>query len=159
MTRILGIDPGYERLGIAILEKTNHSKEEVVFSMCFKTDPKLEFTERLQLIGNETKKIIKKYEPEVLAIETLFLTKNERTVMKVSEARGVVLYEASNAHLKIFEASPPQIKLAVTGDGRASKEQIIKMVKMLVEMDNSKKSDDELDAIAIALTASAHLKI
>lgn len=159
MTRILGIDPGYERLGIAILEKNNNSKEEVVFSMCFKTDPTLEFAERLKLIGNEVKKIIKKYKPEVLAIETLFLTNNERTVMKVSEARGVVLYEASNAHLKIFEASPPQIKLAVTGDGRASKEQINKMVKMLVEIDNSKMSDDELDAIAIALTASAHLKI
>ena len=79
--------------------------------------------------------------------------------MHVSEARGVVIYESINANLKIFEATPPQIKLAVAGDGRADKNQIIKMVKMLVKIDNTKMSDDELDAIAIALTANAYLKI
>ena len=158
--RILGIDPGYERLGIAILEKNqkNNSKEQVIFSECFKTSAKLEFSERLKLIGEEVKKIIKEYRPEVLAIETLFLNTNQKTVMHVAEARGVVMYEASCAGLKIFEASPPQIKIATTGYGRASKEQIIKMVKILVEIDNLKKSDDELDAIAIALTAFAHLR-
>lgn len=159
MTRILGIDPGFERLGVAILEKSkNNSKEFVLFSECFKTSAKLEFSERLNLIGEEVRKIIKEYKPEVLAIETLFLNTNQKTVMRVAEARGVVVYEASRAQMKIFEASPPQIKIATTGYGRASKEQIIKMVKILVKIDNSKKSDDELDAIAIALTALAHLK-
>src|SRR3989344_440168 len=152
--RILGIDPGYERLGIAVLEKPNR----VLFSECFKTSAKLEFAERLNLIGEEIKKIIKKYKPEVLAIETLFLTTNQKTVMRVAEARGVVIYEAARVGLKIFEASPPQIKIATTGYGRSDKAQIIKMVKMLVKMDNSKTSDDELDAIAITLTAFAHLK-
>lgn len=157
--RILGIDPGYERLGIAILEKNKGDKKErVLFSECFKTSAKLEFSERLNLIGQEVKKIIKEYAPEVLAIETLFLNTNHKTVMRVAEARGVVIYEASNAGLKVFEASPPQIKIATTGYGRSDKAQIIKMVKMLVEIDNSKKSDDELDAIAIALTAFAHLR-
>lgn len=170
MTRILGIDPGYERLGIAILEKTKSSKEEVLFSVCFKTDKNLEFAQRLKLIGIEVKRVIKKYKPEILAIESLFSNTNQKTVMHVSEARGVIIYEAIQANLKIFEASPPQIKLAVSGDGRASKEQIIKMVKMLVDIDtrptelrksfgrDSKTSDDELDAIAIALTAFAYLK-
>lgn len=159
MTRILGIDPGYERLGIAILEKTKSSREEVLFSVCFKTDKNLEFAQRLKLIGVEVKRVIKKYRPEILAIESLFSNTNQKTVMHVSEARGVVIYESINANLKIFEATPPQIKLAVAGDGRADKNQIIKMVKMLVDMDNSKMSDDELDAIAIALTANAYLKI
>ena len=160
--KILGIDPGYERLGIAILEKLHEvsprEKEKVIFSECFKTSAKLEFSERLKLIGEKVKKIIKKYKPEILAIETLFLNTNHKTVMNVPEVRGVVIYEASCAELKIFEASPPQIKIATTGYGKANKEQIIKMVKILVDIDNSKKSDDELDAIAIALTAFAHIK-
>ena len=79
--------------------------------------------------------------------------------MKVAEARGVVVYEAVSAGLKIFEASPPQIKIATTGYGRANKEQITKMVKILVDIEKSKTSDDELDAIAIALTALACLKM
>ncbi len=165
---ILGIDPGYERLGIAVLEKDkNNKKEKVLFSECFKTSAKLDFNERLLLIGKEIKNIIKKYKPEVLSVETLFLNTNQKTVMHVAEVRGVILYEASLGGLKIFEASPPQIKIATTGYGKANKEQIIKMVKILVNIDNSKtspngkagrESDDELDAIAIALTASAHLK-
>jgi len=164
--RILGIDPGYERLGIAILEKIKsekpfdyaQGKEKVLFSECFKTSAKLEFNERLFLIGEEVKKIIKKFKPEVLSIETLFLNTNHKTVMRVAEARGVVIYEAARAGLKIFEASPPQIKIATTGYGKANKEQVIKMVKILVDVDKSKTSDDELDAIAIAITAFACLK-
>ena len=157
--RILGIDPGFERLGVAILEKNNgEKKEKVLFSECFKTSAKLEFSERLFLIGKEIKNIIKKFKPEVLAIETLFLTTNQKTVMHVAEVRGVIIYEASLGGLKIFEASPPQIKIATTGYGKANKEQVMKMVKILVEIDNLKKSDDELDAIAIALTAFAHMR-
>jgi crossover junction endodeoxyribonuclease RuvC len=165
--KILGIDPGFERLGIAVLENSKgnkkpfdyaQGKECVLFSECFKTSAKLEFSERLSLIGEEVKKVIKKYKPEVLAIETLFFTTNQKTVMHVAEARGVVIYECAKADMKIFEASPPQIKIAITGYGKANKEQVMKMVKLLVDIDNTKKSDDELDAIAIALTASAHLK-
>ena len=156
---ILGIDPGFERLGIAVLEKNKgEKKEKVLFSECFKTSAKLEFPKRLFLIGKEIKNIIKKFKPEVLAIETLFLTTNQKTVMHVAEVRGVIIYEASLAGLKIFEASPPQIKIAITGYGKANKEQVMKMVKILVDIDNTKKSDDELDAIAVALTAFAHLR-
>ena len=154
---ILGVDPGFERLGIAVLEKEKGGKKEkVIFSECFKTSSKIEFSSRLCLIGKEVKKIIKKYKPEVLSIETLFLNTNQKTVMQVAETRGVVLYEAKKAGLDIFEASPPQIKIATTGYGRADKKQIIKMVKLLVDIKSDTNSDDELDAIAIALTASAH---
>ncbi len=156
--RILGIDPGFERLGVAIIEKTKTEKETVVFSECFKTSAKLKFEERLVLIGEEVENIIKKYKPNVLAIETLFLTTNQKTVMRVAEARGVVIYESAKANLKIFEFSPPQIKIATTGYGKASKEQIIKMVKLLVKVDASKKSDDEMDAISVALTGLAHIR-
>ena len=161
--KILGLDPGFERLGVAILEKNKsfgpaQDKEKVLFSECFKTSARLEFHVRLGLIGEEVKKIIKKYKPEVLSIETLVLTTNQKTVMHVAEARGVIIYEATCAGLKIFEASPPQIKIATTGYGKANKEQVMRMVKILVDIDNSKKSDDELDAIAIALTAFACLR-
>ena len=161
--RILGIDPGYERLGIAILEKTS-GKEKVVFSECFKTSSKLDFSERLLLIGKEIKNIIKKYKPEILAIETLFLNTNQKTAMRVSEARGVIIYEGISSQLKIFEVSPLQIKIAITGYGRADKKQILKMVEKLVDLNydkkqqESQKNDDELDAIAIALTAFAYIK-
>ena len=165
---ILGIDPGFERLGIAVLEKPSKksasarsygtTKEKVLFSECFKTSAALDFSERLALIGKETQRVIKKFKPDVLSIETLFFTTNQKTVMHVAEARGVVIYECAKVGMKIFEASPPQIKIATTGYGKANKEQVMKMVKILVDIDNAKKSDDELDAIAAALTASAHLK-
>lgn len=157
--RILGIDPGYERLGIALLEKNKgEKKERVIFSECFKTSAKLEFPERIFLIGKEIEKIIKKYKPDVLAIETLFLTSNQKTVMRVAEVRGVVIYEAMREKLQIFEASPPQIKIAITSYGRADKIEVMKMVKILVDIDSSKNSDDELDAIAIAITGFAHIR-
>ncbi|MEX2052277.1 MAG: crossover junction endodeoxyribonuclease RuvC [Candidatus Paceibacterota bacterium] len=157
--KVLGIDPGFERLGIAILEKLPGDKrEKVLFSECFKTPATLDFADRLLMVGKRIRKLIAEYKPDILAIETLFLTTNHKTVMPVAEARGVVIYEAINAGLKIFESSPPQIKVAVTGDGKADKNQVIKMVKLLVEVDKSKKSDDELDAIAVALTAFAHIR-
>lgn len=165
--RILGIDPGYERLGIAILEKTS-GKEKVVFSECFKTSAKLKFEERILLIGIEVKKIIKKYKPEILAIETLFLNTNQKTAMRVAETRGVIIYQAFFLGLKIFETTPLQIKIATTGYGKANKEQVMKMVKILVDIkdikirqnEKEKKQiyDDELDAIAIALTGFAHIR-
>lgn len=162
--KILGIDPGFERLGIAVLERNTETrpqgnKEWVVFSECFKTSSKLDFGERLRLIGEEIRMMIKKYKPEVLAIETLFLNTNQKTVMRVAEARGVVVYEATRAGLKIFEATPLQVKVATTGYGRANKTQTMKMVKILVEIDKAKTSDDEFDAIAIALTAFAHIRV
>lgn len=154
--RILGIDPGFERLGVAILEKAS-GREQVLFSECFKTSSKLDFPERLALIGEEVKRVIKKYRPEVLAIETLFLSTNQKTAMRVAEARGVLIYEAKQAGLRIFDATPLEIKMATTGYGRADKAQMIKMVKILANVDKNKQSDDELDAVAIALTAFAHL--
>ena len=110
--RILAIDPGFERIGIAVLEKENHGKHTLVHSTCFKTSAKLPFHERLNLIGKEIESVIRKYKPQVLAIEKLYFTTNQKTVMGVSEARGVIIYVASSNSLKIFEYTPPQIKIA-----------------------------------------------
>jgi crossover junction endodeoxyribonuclease RuvC len=155
---ILGIDPGYERIGIAIVEKNKPNKERLIFSTCFKTSAKISFEERLLLIGQKIESIIQEYKPQILAIETLFLNTNQKTVMHVSEARGVIIYEAMKNNLGLFEATPPQIKIATTGYGRADKKDVLKMVRLLIKIDENKKSDDELDAIAIAITAYAHLK-
>jgi len=153
--KILAIDPGFERVGIAVIEKTNTPKHNLVYSNCFKTSAKIPFHERLTLIGEELEKIIKKYKPEALSIEKLYFTTNQKTVMGVSEARGVIMYTASRNGLKIFEYTPPQIKVAVTGYGKSSKDAVIYMVRKLIEVSDSVVSDDELDAVAIGLTMLA----
>lgn len=153
--RILAIDPGFERIGIAIIEKTNLNKDRLIYSSCFKTSSKIPFYERLKNIGLEIESIIKKYKPEALSIEKLYFTTNQKTVMGVSEARGVIIYIASKNNLIIYEYTPPQIKLAVTGYGKASKEMIMSMVPKLIDIEKNIKSDDEIDAIAIGLTCLA----
>ena len=153
--KILSIDPGFERVGIAIIEKTNQKKDKLVYSECFKTSTKIPFPERLKNIGIEIEKIIKKYKPEVLAIEKLYFTTNQKTAMGVSEARGMILYIASKNNITVCEYTPPQIKLAVTGYGKATKEMIMSMVPKLIDMDVKINSDDEIDAIAVGLTCLA----
>lgn len=149
LNKVLGIDPGFDRIGVAILDK-----EKVLFSDCIVTDRKLPHAERLLMIGEAVKKVIKKWQPEVLAIETLFFNQNTSTALKVSEARGVILYEASRAGLEVTEYSPQAVKLAVTGYGKADKEQVESMVRKLVEVPETKakRLDDELDAIAVGIT-------
>jgi crossover junction endodeoxyribonuclease RuvC len=152
--KILGIDPGYERLGIAVIEKTNHKSQnpKLVFSETFKTSAKDSNAERLFQIQTEVERVIKKYKPERLGIETLFFNKNVKTAIKVAEARGIILAIAQKNKLKIFELSPQQIKIAVTGYGKSDKSAIAKMVSLLIETNkNSTMLDDEYDAIAAAL--------
>jgi crossover junction endodeoxyribonuclease RuvC len=151
--KIISIDPGYERLGVAVIEKEHRQKEKLLFSECFKTNPKLPHPKRLALIGERIKEIIKKYKPERLATEKLFFSKNQKTALLVAEARGVILYAASSNNLEIFEYTPADIKIAVTGYGKSEKNQVISMVEKLIEIkDKQKKLDDEYDAIAIGLT-------
>lgn len=154
--RILGIDPGFERLGIAILEKSgNNRKEKVIFSECFETKKELPHSQRLLLIGEKIKETIKKYKPDQIAVETLLWSKNKKTALQVAEARGVILFESARSNIILREFNPNQIKLAVTGYGKSDKKQIINMVEKLVELKSRKRHDDEYDAIAIALTCSA----
>ena len=157
--KIISIDPGFERVGIAIIEKTFLKKDVLLYSNCFKTTPKISLNERIKNIGDEVEKIIKKYKPEALAIEKLYFTTNQKTVMGVAEARGVIIYIASKNNLSIYEYTPPQIKVAVTGYGKASKEMVMSMVPKLINIEENINSDDEIDAIAIGLTCLACEKL
>lgn len=152
---VLGIDPGFDRIGVAILDK-----ERVLYSHCIETDRKSSHEKRLLQIGDSVKKIIDKWQPTHLAIEQLFFNQNITNALKVSEARGVILYEAAQAGLEICEYSPQAIKIAVTGYGKADKNQVENMVRRLVNVHNSKGKmlDDELDAIAVCITHLASQK-
>ena len=162
--KIIGIDPGYDRLGIAIIEKKSAKEKEILLhSECFMTSSKDEIYDRLMMVGTRVRELISEYKPSALAMETLFITKNQKTAMHVSEARGIIAYEAKLNSLPIFEYSPPQIKIAVTGYGKSDKEQIIKMIPLLLAFPEQnqkngifkKRHDDEYDAIAVALTCLA----
>lgn len=160
--RIMGIDPGFDRLGVCIVDKEGN-KETLVHSECITTSKEKSFEERLALLGKSLEHIITSYKPHEVAIETIFITKNQKTVIQVAEVRGVCIYLSKLHTVSLFEYSPPQIKTAITGYGRASKEDVALMVPKIIKMknlgENKKLLDDEVDAIAIALTHSAHRKM
>ncbi len=148
---VLAIDPGFGRIGVAILSKRG-SGEKLIFSKCILTNKKETQSERLKQIGLEIKKIIKKYKPVSLAIEKLFFNQNTSTALRVAEARGVIMYESICAGLEIFEYSPQEIKIAVTGYGKAGKREVETMTLRLLSMKTAPKYDDEVDACAIGIT-------
>lgn len=152
---ILGIDPGYDRVGIAVIEKPQRGKESIIYSDCFQTSSKDNIYDRLYSVGVEVGKVIEKFKPDALAIETLFITKNQKTAMKVAEARGIIAYEAMRKNVPVYDYSPMQIKMSITGDGTSDKIRIKKMLKFLIEIVKNDAVDDEFDAIAVALTHSA----
>jgi len=150
---ILGVDPGFSRLGIALIKK--EIKETLLHSECFETDAKEEHSNRLLAIMNRVEDVIKTWRPDILAIEKLFFNKNITTALKVAEARGVIMSLCKNYGLEVVEYNPLEIKSAVAGYGKATKQQMIAMVPKLIKIDRKIKYDDEYDAIAIALTACA----
>lgn len=152
---ILAVDPGYDRLGIAIIEK-NTGKEILIYSECFITDKKSSIYERMFLVGKKISEVIKKYTPTHLSIELLYIENNKKTAMHVSETRGIILYEAFKNKLEIAEFTPLQIKMAVTGNGRSQKTEVGKMVPFLIKLPSKKMIDDEIDAIACGLTFFAY---
>lgn len=155
--RILAIDPGYERLGVAVLEKaaTGRGKEALLYSDCFKTDAKLPHEERLALIGAELERLMDEYEPQAVCLETLFFSKNQTTALKVAETRGVILFLAARRGLKVYEYGPMEVKVAVTGYGKSDKAAVTTMVGKLVRIEKKVAHDDEYDAIAVGLTCLA----
>lgn len=151
--RILAIDPGYDRLGIAVVEG-DPSKPVLVWSDCVlpeKGTPE----KRLAHIAHAITDAISTYAPDALAIETLFFGANKTTALGVAQARGVVLAAAGTAGLPVIECSPQQVKLAVTGYGNADKSAVAKMLPRLLTLPEKKRLDDELDAIAVGISALA----
>jgi len=156
--KIIAIDPGYERLGIAVIEREQKNKEVLIYSECFKTDKKLPHPERLNLVGKRIAELILKYKPEFLATEKLFFSKNTKTAMQVAETRGIIINEAMQHNLKVREFHPAEIKIAITGHGRSDKKQIIDMLPRLINIKTKISYDDEYDAIACGLTFFAHYR-
>ena len=151
--RILAIDPGYDRLGIAVVEG-DPSRPTLVWSDCVEP-PKGGAAERLAVVSRAVSDAIAVYAPDTLAIETLFFSKNVTTALGVAEARGAILAAAGSASLPVVECSPQEVKLAVTGYGSADKKAIETMVPKLIALPEKKRRDDELDAIAVGIAALA----
>ncbi len=148
---ILGIDPGYDRLGWSV-GFNNTNKLELINLGCIQTNKKDNIFSRYQQIQRELQAIITKYQPQELAIETLFFSSNKKTALRVSESRGVVIAVCLDHGLIVHEYSPNEIKLTVTGYGSANKQAVEKMVKMQITTKFNKQLDDAIDAVAVAMT-------
>lgn len=149
--RVFGIDPGYGRCGVAVVEKTG-AEELLVYSDCIETSAKEDFSARLTQVADECARLIKEYAPEAIAMEKVFFSNNQKTAMQVAEVRGALINCASGFGLTVSEYSPGEIKSAVTSSGNADKKQIAAMLHMLIKIEKPIRHDDEYDAIAIAVT-------
>jgi crossover junction endodeoxyribonuclease RuvC len=151
--RILGIDPGYDRVGWAVLD-TGHNTQTLLASGCIETPSRAIF-DRYSNIFHTLVNIVKEWQPAECGIESLFFERNVTTAIRVSEARGVVIAALLEHGVSIHEYTPLQIKAAVTGNGRATKPEVWRMVKLLTKLETMPKLDDEVDAIAAALCHAA----
>lgn len=148
--RILGIDPGTATTGWAVVEEKNKNPKLIACG-CVNTSKINSDAERLVEIGRDISTLIKKYQPDEAAIEDLFFFKNLKTAITVAQARGVILYEIKKNLVPLFSYTPLQVKQALTGYGRADKNQIQEMVKNILRLKCIPKPDDAADAVAIAI--------
>lgn len=153
--RVIAIDPGYGRCGVAIVEKKD-GKEAWIYSDCIETHAKDGFVERLAQVVAECERLMKIHKPDALAMERLFFNSNQKTAMQVAEVRGAILNAAVSAGLPSFEYTPGQVKSATTGYGSADKRQVMDMLRMLLKIEKVVTHDDEYDAIAVGITHLAH---
>ncbi len=148
--RIIGIDPGYAIVGYGVLEYVNN-KFSVVEYGAITTDADMDMLDRFKLIHDDLNQIMERAKPDFMAIEELFFNSNQKTAINVAQARGVILLSAINHGVEVFEYTPLQVKQAVAGYGRADKNQVQQMVKLLLGLDSVPKPDDTADAVAIAI--------
>lgn len=159
--RVLAFDPGFERLGAAVLEKPptrGGNKEKLLHSECIRTSAKLPFPERLREIGEAAERLVKEWRPDVVALEELYFEKNAKTAMKVAAVSGALTYIAAAHHLPLYEYTPLQVKVATTGYGKSEKAAVAAMVARLVSLPARKRLDDEIDAIAVGITCLASVR-
>lgn len=150
---ILGIDPGFARVGWGVLEVQN-SEFKIKNYGCIETSKNIDSQDRLVSVYKEVCALIKKYKPDALAIEELFFVNNAKTAFKVGEARGVIILAGAIQKIPVFSYTPLQVKIAVTGYGNADKGQVGRMIKAILKLKEMPKLDDTADAIAVALTHS-----
>lgn len=146
---VLGIDPGYGTLGYGIITVEKDRVSAIDYG-CLKTPPASPLPERLNTLFDSLTAIIASAAPTRIAIEKLFFEKNTKTAIDVSQARGITLLAAVRAGIPIIECTPLQVKLAVTGYGKAEKQQVQYMMKLLLKLPSLPRQDDAADALAIA---------
>ena len=147
---ILGIDPGTKVTGYGILRVHNNQYQALDFG-CIKPPYKLELSKRYYIIFDSIEKLIQKYKPTALAVETQFVQKNIQSAIKLGMARGCAIIAAEKNSTPIFEYAPRSAKLAVVGKGSASKEQVAKMLVMLLNLQIDKIPEDAADALSLAI--------
>ncbi len=154
--KFLGIDPGTTRIGYGLIEDKSGNFSTIKYGLL-----KLDALKRNGAVGvgEAFLKLIKKTGPDVIAIEELFFTKNQKTAISVAESRGVMKYLSLKNNFTVREYNPLEVKLALTGDGRADKISVAKMVKKILSLEKIKGPDDVSDALAIALTAAMRYKM
>ena len=150
---ILGIDPGIADTGYGVIRKNQAGGLECLAYGSIKTKAGEELPFRLEIINKEIEKIIKKYKPKLMAVEDLYFCNNAKTALIVGQARGVVLLTGRQNKLPIVSFTPLQVKQAVSAYGKASKMQVQKMVKLILNLDELPKPDDAADALAVAICA------
>ncbi len=156
-TIILGVDPGIAATGLGIIQY-DKQKLRLISYGCIKTKAGIKHARRLKQISQELTKIIKKHKPNAVAVEKLFFCNNVKTALAVGEARGVVMLTACQNRLPIYEYTPLQVKQAVSAYGKADKNQVQKMVKLLLGTEEIPKPDDAADALAVAICCANTIK-
>ncbi len=154
--RILGIDPGTATTGFGVVE-SHGQKLKFIDGGIITTTPNLTMPKRLEIIHRELTDIIAEQKPDIVSVELLYFATNVTTAITVGQARGVVLLTAAEADLEVVEFTPLQVKQAVTGYGKATKQQIQEMVKTLLKLDQIPRPDDAADALATAIAAAQSL--
>lgn len=156
--RIMGIDPGFGRTGYGTIE-TMRNKMGVIDYGLIETPSSQDMPTRLNILYDTIISSIRKFKPSEVAVETIYLTKNQKTAVAVSQARGVILLAIHQCHIPIFDYTPLQVKIAVTGYGKATKEQVQQMVQRLLNLPTIPKPDDVSDALAIAICHSSSRRL
>ena len=148
--RILGIDPSYATIGFGLVEAERAQMKMVTYG-AITTPEGLPLSKRLYQIGTDMEDLISQLKPDVISIEELFFNTNITTGIAVAHGRGVLLYSAEKCGIPLYEYTPGQVKLAVTGYGKAEKRQVMDMTRRFLHMEKMPRPDDAADAIAIAL--------
>ena len=149
--RIIRIDPGMAIFGCSIIDLENNDSMTLIASGSIQTGKNLPDSKRIKEIYDDLTFLIEKYKPDEAGIEKLFFFKNQKTVMPVSQARGVIMLALENAGIKIREYTPIEIKQTLTGYGRATKDEVANCVKIILDGQKIPKLDDTVDSIAIAI--------
>lgn len=157
-TRVLGIDPGFDRTGLGVIDQEG-SRLNWIHHSCIQTKAGTDFSLRLQQMRDGVMAVIEEYKPESVVVEQLFFQNNAKTAIHVGMARGVILLAIADAGLRLVELTPNQVKQGLTGWGAADKKQVQEMVKRLLNLKEIPKPDDAADALALAIVGGGMMRL